>query len=167
MALVLVSDTSILIDLERGEIIEAAFTTTYEIAVPDLLFQRELAPHGGARLKKLGLKVMGVDDTGVALAQQYRIRERRLSLVDVMSLALAKRQACTLLTGDGTLRALAATENVECHGLFWLLDVFEQQATLDLRALHDALVRIGGHPRCRLPKDELAHRVTRYKSRKH
>src|SRR5215510_7599480 len=103
MALVLVSDTSILIDLERGEIIEAAFKTTYEVAVPDLLYQRELAPHGGAKLKKLGLKVLVVDDAGVALAQQYRIRERRLSVIDVMSLALAKRQAYTLLTGDGAL----------------------------------------------------------------
>src|SRR5262249_17521273 len=121
MALVLVSDTSILIDLERGEIIEAAFKTTYEIAVPDLLYERELAPHAGERLKKLGLKVLGVDDAGVALAQRYRTQERRLSLVDVMSLALAKRQTCTLLTGDGALRALAMAEQVECHGLFWLL----------------------------------------------
>jgi len=166
MALVLVSDTSILIDLERGEIIEAAFKTTYEVAVPDLLYQRELAPHGGAKLKRLGLKVLVVDDAGVALAQQYRIRERRLSLVDVMSLALAKRQACTLLTGDSALRALAAAEHVKCHGLFWLLDIFEQQATLDMGALHDALARIGNHPRCRLPKDELSRRLARYKSGK-
>jgi hypothetical protein len=166
MALVLVSDTSILIDLERGEIIEAAFKTTYEIAVPDLLYKRELAPHGGPALVKLGLKVLEVDEVGVGLAQKYRTQEKRLSLADVMSLALAKRQACTLLTGDGALRALAESESVECHGLFWLFDVFEQQAILSFTRLHDALDRIGNHPRCRLPQDELARRLLRYRSSK-
>lgn len=166
MALVLVSDTSILIDLERGEIIEAAFKTTYEVAVPDLLYKRELAPYSGAALVKLGLRVLSVDEAGVGLAQKYRIREKRLSLADSMSLALAKRTDCTLLTGDGALRALAEAESVECHGLFWLLDVFEAQAILTLKKLHDALDLIGKHPRCRLPKEEMVKRLLRYKSGK-
>lgn len=40
---VLVSDTSVIIDLDRGALIEDLFRLPYEFAVPDLLFARELA----------------------------------------------------------------------------------------------------------------------------
>ena len=36
---ILVSDTSILIDLERGELLEHAFSCGLVMAVPDLLYQ--------------------------------------------------------------------------------------------------------------------------------
>src|SRR5688572_5373809 len=106
MPQVVISDTSILIDLQRGEIIEAAFKTTYEVAVPDLLYRRELEPYDGVKLARLGLKVIPVDEHGVELAQSYRIQQKRLSFADALSLALAKRMDSTLLTGDGTLRLL-------------------------------------------------------------
>jgi predicted nucleic acid-binding protein len=153
MPQVVISDTSILIDLQRGEIIEAAFKTTYEVAVPDLLYRRELEPYDGVKLAKLGLRVIPVDEHGVKLAQGYRTQQKRLSLADAMSLALAKRMESTLLTGDGTLRLLAESEGVACHGLFWLLDVFEQERVVTVTALHVALHKIGKHPRSRLPKE--------------
>ena len=39
---VIVSDTSVLIDLERGSFLESIFSLPFEFAVPDLLFKREL-----------------------------------------------------------------------------------------------------------------------------
>ena len=39
---VLVSDTSILIDLERADLLRAAFSVDPEFVVPDLLYEREL-----------------------------------------------------------------------------------------------------------------------------
>jgi len=47
---VLVSDTSVLIDLERGNLLEAVFSSSIELAVPDLLFERELPPYNGPEL---------------------------------------------------------------------------------------------------------------------
>ena len=44
---VLVSDTSVLIDLERGSLLETSFALTFRFAVPDLLYRQELAEHGG------------------------------------------------------------------------------------------------------------------------
>ena len=35
--MILVSDTSVLIDLERGGLLEAVFTLPHEFAVPDVL----------------------------------------------------------------------------------------------------------------------------------
>lgn len=39
---VVVSDSSVLIDLERGSLFDAAFSLRLEFCVPDLLYRREL-----------------------------------------------------------------------------------------------------------------------------
>lgn len=39
---ILVSDTSVIIDLERGDLLEAAFKLPYGFAVPDALYRSEL-----------------------------------------------------------------------------------------------------------------------------
>ncbi len=61
---ILVSDTSVLIDLERGELIASAFKLSTTFAVPDVLFERELRDYGGEELVKLGLKVESLDGDG-------------------------------------------------------------------------------------------------------
>jgi hypothetical protein len=58
---ILVSDTSVLIDLERGELILCAFKLSATFAVPDVLYERELQDHGGEELLKLGLRVESLD----------------------------------------------------------------------------------------------------------
>ena len=44
---ILVSDTSALVDQERGSLLEATFRMPFEFTVPDLLDDRELKNHGG------------------------------------------------------------------------------------------------------------------------
>jgi len=51
---VLVSDTSVLIDLERANLLEEMFLLPFEFAVPDLLYGRELAGKLGDRLMQPG-----------------------------------------------------------------------------------------------------------------
>ena len=57
--IILVSDTSILIDLERGGLLEAAFSCGLTMVVPDLLYERELEPGEllGSLVGKLTLPV--------------------------------------------------------------------------------------------------------------
>jgi hypothetical protein len=55
---ILVSDTSVLIDLERGDLISCAFKLSATFSVPDVLYERELRDHGGEELVKLGLKAL-------------------------------------------------------------------------------------------------------------
>lgn len=159
----LICDTSILIDLERGGILTAAFNGSNPIAVPDVLYARELEPENGTELKSLGLLVEGVDANGVALAADYRRRESRLSVVDSFCLALASQTHNTLVTGDQVLRDLAEAEGVEVHGLLWFLDVLEAEGLLNAEELHSALTQVCGHPRCRLPRAEVEVRLSRYK----
>lgn len=161
----LVSDTSVLIDLERGEIVEAAFQMGYDLAVPDILYARELQPYNGNQLLKLGLKRVRLDGDALASAVEYRRREQRISLVDSISLAVCKRYNHILLTGDATLRKLAEDEGVDCNGLLWLFDFFEEKKLLTRSQLFAALTKIAEHPRCRLPKRQVNERLTRYSSK--
>ena len=50
---ILVSDTSVLIDLERGVLLDSCFNLPFEFAVPDLLYARELAAFGGPALGRV------------------------------------------------------------------------------------------------------------------
>ncbi len=161
---VLVSDTSVLIDLERGSFLEIAFRLPFEFAVPDLLYERELKDYDGDALMGLGLLVEGLDGSGVALALNYQQRRRSLSLPDSFALALAKANSWTLLTGDAGLRKLAADERVDCHGVLWLLDRMFEGCTADGNKLHTGLQAIGAHPRYRLPKSEINKRLQAYSS---
>ncbi len=156
---VVVSDTSVLIDLERGSLLEAAFRLRFAFAVPDLLYERELKAKGGSRLRELGLQIAELDGDGVAKAVKYRKRVPALSLPDCFALALAVRDSWTLLTGDAKLRRLAKASGVDCHGLLWLLDEMLSAGAATAQTLHDGLAAVSEHPRCRLPKAEVRERL--------
>jgi hypothetical protein len=47
MTIILVSDTSVSIDLERGSLLDSCFKLPFTFTVPDLLYARELAGFGG------------------------------------------------------------------------------------------------------------------------
>jgi predicted nucleic acid-binding protein len=159
---VLVSDTSVLIDLERGGLLEQIFALPYEFAVPDVLYRREMAGEWGERLVELGLRVEEVSPAGVVKALRHRSGRPALSVPDSFALALAQEQRWTLLTGDGQLRELAERERVKCHGVLWLLDRMEETGVPDIRRLLDGLRAISRHPRCRLPRREITLRLERY-----
>lgn len=161
---VLVSDTSVLIDLERGSFLEPVFRLPFEFAVPDLLYERELKNYGGSVLLEMGLRVEELDGTAVALALEYRRARRSLSLPDSFALSLSKTNSWTLLSGDGSLRALALEDAIECHGVLWLLDHLHEHRILDQDFLTEGLRRIAEHPRCRLPQAEIRARFRTYSS---
>lgn len=156
---VVVSDSSVLIDLERGSFFAAAFALPFEFCVPDLLYRRELEPLGGDHLVEMGLRVLELDDAGVGRAARYRRAVPALSLPDAFALALAHCTGGTLLTGDARLRRLAGDEKIPCHGVLWLLDRIFQECSATPKQLYDGLVRIRDHPRCRLPKAEVSKRL--------
>jgi len=162
---VLVSDTSVLVDLKRGSFLAACFRLPFRFAVPDLLYERELKGHGGDELIRLGLVVEELDGEGVRRALAYRQRVPALSVSDCFALALAQTLSWVLLSGDGALRQLAAQEAVECHGVLWLLDEMEAAAVVSSLELYDGLTTISEHPRCRLPKPEIRRRLARYAGR--
>lgn len=163
MATLLVFDTSVLVDLDRGGILNALFQLPFDIGVPDVLYDLELRDWEGPNLVAAGLKVLALDGDGVALAQRYRGHDTRLSLPDAFALALAKTENHILLAGDAGLRALADIEEVEVHGGLWVLDQLEGAGILGANDLLKALAGMIAHPRCRLPEVETKTRVERYR----
>ena len=115
LSLVLVSDTSVLVDLQRGGVLEIALRLPYEFAVPDLLFERELRTWDGLAVEE-HVKVLTLDADGVELAVGYRRTDSRLSLPDAFALASAKRGGHTLLAGDASLRAMVSREKESATG---------------------------------------------------
>ena len=159
---ILVSDTSVLIELERGNLLEAAFSCGLTMVVPDLLYQIEIENENGTYLKSLGLGVVALSPEEVELAQTIKQQRPALSLPDCFALSCALRQNHVLVTGDQKLRNEAAARKAEVCGLFWILDQMEACGKFSLSTLHEGLSKISAYPRCRLPKDEVKKRLTRW-----
>ena len=160
---ILVSDTSVLVDLERGDLLDACFRLPYEFAVPDLLYAREFEGFGGAELVARGLRVEELTGEEVMIARNVRGKRPLLSLTDAFAYALAASRGSILLTGDGELRALARAERVTFHGVLWVLDSLFDGEFVEATALVSGLEAIGAHPRCRLPRGDIQGRLERYK----
>ena len=157
---VLLPDTSVLIDLERGAILETIFCLPFNYAVPSLLYQMKLKDYGGNALMDLGLRLEELDVKEVMLAQTYSLRLRALSVPD--SFALAKSRSWILLSGDRKLVRLAKEEEVAVHGVLWLFDRMYDEGVADRTELFNSLRAITAHPRCRLPKAEIEKRLRIY-----
>ena len=166
---VMVADTSVLIDLERGAFIEKCFSLPYRFTVPDLLYRNELAGREdgsglGETLLRLGLRVEELGGDEVSDALRYRQNRPALSLADSFALALAVGRSWTLLTGDRVMREFAATMDVICHGVLWMLDQLFEAGISSAEDLYSGLRAIGDHPRCRLPQSEVQSRLQLYAS---
>lgn len=159
---VLVSDTSVLIDLERGRLLEEMFRLPFEFSVPDLLYTRELTGPLGDQLVALGLRVEVLTPAELSRATIVRRQNASLSTPDTFAFAIAESRKWTLLTGDGGLRELALAERIEMHGVLWLFDQLAYGNHVTLGRLHDALSAIFAHPRCRLPAQEVRRRLIRF-----
>jgi hypothetical protein len=159
---VLISDTSVVIDLERAELLEQVFALPYRFVVPDALYEKEIKDYGGERLCALGLEIRVLTGEQVSEAQRLRSLERRISIHDSYALSLAKAEAAILLAGDMAMRRLAEAEEVRCHGVLWVFDRLEEHQVVGAAALHAGLSRVVAHPRCWLPKEEVNQRLKRY-----
>lgn len=148
---ILVLDTSVLIDLERGFLVETAFSLQSELAVPDVLYEKELKEYDGENLIALGLRIEELDGEGAASAMELHQRQPALSFPDSLAFILARSNNWTLITGDKVLRAIAEEHQVESHGVLWIVDQILEQDPASAQRAHDGLVAIAAHPRCRLP----------------
>ena len=160
--ILLVSDTSVLIDLERGDLLPLAFTCGMTMVVPDLLYTRELEGYNGTYYRELGLQVVSLNPEEISLAQEMSSTHRSLSLPDCFALACATRPQHALLTSDGPLRAIAERRGVTRYGLLWLLDRIAETNAASLGSLHEGLTKISAHPRSRQPIGEVRSRLQRW-----
>lgn len=119
--LLIISDASVLIDIEHGKLTSAMFSLPYEFAVPDVLFIEELEDQHG-HLLQLGLSSKSMSGDLVAEAFMLRQEYVKLSVNDLLVLIIARHESCQLLTSDKALREVAEIFNVEVHDTIWLVE---------------------------------------------
>ena len=160
---VLVSDSSILIEFSKRELLDKMFQLEFEFAVPDLLFHEELIDLGAYSrrdLLGLGLRVESLDAEGVE-AIAYQSERPALSLVDSFALALAERQGWHLLTEDRTMRSVAQSKGIAHRDALWAIDSMLGAGILSAPQVVAVLEAMRNDPRCPVPKAELAVRIRR------
>lgn len=157
---ILVSDTSVLIDLERAGFETMVFNAGHTLVVPDLLYRDELADYDGQAWLQRGLQVVPLDQAEVSAAQGAFQGQNAASLNDCFSFSIAQSRGCILLTGDAALRRLAEARGVECHGILWVADLMAN-AGVDRELLARGLETLLAHAKCRLPREVTLAQIAR------
>lgn len=167
---IVVSDSSVILDLAKTRLIEATLALPFTFVIPDVILAQELLDLGTyspTDLVRLGFQIGTLDGAGIAAAMAHYSRNAaRVSFNDCVALTYAERQACILMTGDGPLRNLATSLKVEVHGMLWAADLIETNQTCPLEHLLNALLQLQADPSTRLPAAALAEMIARLRSRK-
>ena len=80
--IILVADTSVLIELEHARLLPQALQGPDTMVTPDFLYDRELANDIGPELLTLGLKKLALTSQEMVTAQQLRTSCPALSIPD-------------------------------------------------------------------------------------
>lgn len=159
----LISDANVLIDMETAQLLELMFRLPEQFAVPNTLYIEELAEQHG-RLPGLGLSVLDIRAEFVAEAYRLAGVHKRPGFNDLLALALAKQEACAILTGDRFLREAAELEAVEVRGTLWLMERMYRARLLNIRELRIAYELMLAGDR-RLPKREIELQLARFEQK--
>jgi predicted nucleic acid-binding protein len=127
----LISDANILMDLDCGGVLDRIFRLEHKFAVLDVLFEEELSTDYG-NLRALGLQILPLSDAGVKDGQKL-IRDhgkRGASRNDLLALALARQEACPLLTGDRRLREVCQELGHSVRGTLSIMQELYESALL-------------------------------------
>lgn len=157
----LILDTSVCIDLYNGELLKTVLQLPYHFVLPDVIVA-ELNEPGGDLLIQLGYNEEGISGNETQDILVLRNHYPAPSFNDLLGLVLAKRNSCTLLTGDNALRKAAKEEGVTTHGLLWLLDELCKNAILTGPQAANALEKIIAEGSW-LPKKECEERLKRWR----
>ena len=165
---VVISDSSVLIDLAKVKLIERTLALPYEFVIPDVIFADELIDlrhYKKEQLIELGFKTGSLTGEQVRTVLQYGVNYKPLTANDCFALVLAESiEQAILLTGDADLRKTAQRHKVETHGIIWLCEQMRECQTVGDRILLVALESLSDDPRCRIPKRELNRLIEQLKA---
>ena len=119
----LVSDASVLIDLNKVGLMDPFMRLSYEFMVPDVIVD-ELRSFNEADLANLVERMTVCKYSGeeVLKVEQLLVLNQGLTEPDLFALiASEKYPNSILLTGDGRLRTLATQRGQDIHGAIWVV----------------------------------------------
>lgn len=131
---VLVLDSVACVGPESLRMVSQALELRVKLAVPDVLYARELHANGGERLRRLGLRVESL--AGIEAAVTLYRQHPHVSLMDAFALALAATNAWAVLTTEPALATIARELRVPIRDPHWLAtEVHRRSARSDSRAV--------------------------------
>lgn len=150
----LISDANIIIDLEDGGLLDPVFELPWQYRTPDMLYFDELEEQHSDLLSK-GLQLGELTPEGMEEAERLIRKYPHPGRYDCFALALAKQEACPLLTGDQRLRHAAKAERVVVAGTLWLVEAMVVHEVISLSEAERAYRRMQETGR-RLPWERAA-----------
>jgi predicted nucleic acid-binding protein len=163
---IIVNDSSALIDLKKGGLLEALTALPFEFVVSDAILADELLSFTKREITVMrrNMRVATLDGAEIRRVSEFQRQSPALSFHDCVALLIAQReQGCILLTGDRRLRARAIADKLECHGVLWLVAEMEKAKAETPRNLIKALETWRADFTVRLPKEDIAHAISRLK----
>ena len=115
----------------------------------------------GELLEANGIKIIEMTNDEVLETAERSGMTNRVSFNDLTTLVVAKSRGYILVTGDGNLRKIAKSENVELRGTIWLIDEMVSNNILDIGEAAIICKKLLQLKR-RLPKEELQLRIKRW-----
>ena len=154
----LILDSSVCIDLHHGGLLLVVLQLGYTAMIPDVILS-ELNDPPGSEFEALGYGSVSLSGEEVAEITFLQRQYPKLSVKDAFALRCSIKTSGTLLAGDHDLRIAATAENVEVHGVLWILDELVKSHLLRARDAKMALEQILAN-KARLPKYECETRLT-------
>ena len=163
---IIVNDSSALIDLKKGGLLEVLVELPFEFVVSDALLADELlsfTKHDIAFMRRK-MTVATLDGSEMLRVAAIQASSVALSFHDCSALVMAQRESgCILLTGDRRLRTKAEAAQVECHGVLWIVEELAKAKLALPKTLLKALEAWREDSTVRLPSTELNQAINRYK----
>lgn len=165
-----VSDTSIFIDLYEIDLLDAFFRVGWEIHTTDFVIQELTDSDERERVLEfeqaglLTVKVFSSEEM-LELLELYNEHQTNsnLSLQDCSVMLYAKNSSAMLLTGDARLRKKATQESIDVRGSIYVLDVIKESGLLPASVLIEKAEQLALlNPR--LPKNEMSSRISQWKA---
>jgi predicted nucleic acid-binding protein len=166
--LVVVKDACLLIDLAEADLLGLWFSLGIDTHTTDLVLAE--VQHAGqwgkiSQLVDAGmLKKHEFSDAWLLAAVAIHQAQSAVSLPDASALVLAKELGANLLTGDRSLRRTAEQNEVETHGILWVLDLMVQHGVLQMEAAAERLMFLRKHG-SRLPEEECSTRLKKWQGK--
>ena len=159
----LITDTSIWIDLIKHGLLDAFFKLPYSINAADFVQDNEFIGVNWSILAHKGLQIIELTPTEILYLYDLRQSHQNTSVPDLASYIAAIKTNGILLTGDKALRKFAEV-SLEVHGLLWVIDLFIQFQILTPQDASICLELILRDPNTRLPKAECIKRINKWQN---
>lgn len=152
----LLSDRSLVIDLERGQFWELLLPH-FEIVVPDVLWERHFDQEEKKGLLHAGLNVLELSDAEVRLATNYlrQLQSKGISAADAFALVLTQTFDGTLLTHNHHLYTFAQGKAISTQTLRDLVEYLITDKGVLAHALYQKFSLVCQYKHCGLYCREL------------